>query len=454
MALDIRAIEALAPDQSSLKAAAGLVKPAKWLGVAGNADGTIIWGMCAGSGANPYKVAVDLRDNGSKCTCPSRKFPCKHGLALMWIKAGGVMPFGTGETPEWVGDWLKRRRGAPVDHGSAGKDAGAAADGDEPRAEDPKATARREAATAKRLADNDAAMTGALEALEQWVSDQLRTGISGFIDDATARCRRIASRMVDGKAPTLAGRIDELPSRLLLVPVGDRIRVALDELSRLILLSRAFRSAPRDPAIRRAVTSAENRETLLADPTAPRVTSVWEVLAERLVTRRDGLISQTTWLLNLGDGPRFAMLLDFHPASAGRRGTSFIQGEQFEAEVAFYPAANPIRALMVRRGDTCTGSPWPDPGEKSIAESVAPSLIADPWCGETPVLLPPGRIVLDAKSAPWWRSNCGRMTHPVSGDVPAVARGAALTSAVAIWSANRLEMLSGATAWGKVKFDA
>lgn len=453
MALDVRAIEALAPDQSSLKAAAGLAKPAKWSGVAGSGDDTIIWGLCAGSGANPYKVAVDLRDNGSKCTCPSRKFPCKHGLALMWMKAERMVAFAAAETPEWVGDWLKRRRGAPVDHGNAGKDAGAAADGAPPKAEDPKAAARKEAAAAKRLAENDLAMTGAFEALEQWVSDQLRTGLSAFVDDATARCRRIASRMVDGKAATLAGRIDEMPARLLQVPVGDRLRVAVDELSRLVLLSRAFRADPRDPAVRRAVASAEHREVLLADPQAPRVISRWEVLAERLVTRRDGLISQTTWLLNLGDGPRFAMLLDFHPASAGRRGSSFIQGEQFEAEIAFFPAPNPVRALMVGRGDTLTGLPWPEMVEESISAAVMPALLAEPWCGDAPLLLPPGRIVLDDRSTPWWRSNCGRMVHPVTGDVPAVARGAALTCAAAIWSANRLEMLSGATAWGKVKFD-
>lgn len=453
MALDVRAIEALAPDQSSLKAAAGLTKPAKWSGIAGSDDGTLIWGMCAGSGANPYKVAVDLRDNGSKCTCPSRKFPCKHGLALMWMKAEAMTAFPGGEPPEWVGDWLKRRRGAPVAHGTVGKDASAAAEGDEDVAEDPKAIAKRDAASARRLAENDAAITGAFEALEQWISDQLRTGLSAFIDDATARCRRIASRMVDGKAPTLAGRIDEMPARLLAVPVGDRLRVAVDELSRLVLLSRAFRADPRDAAIRRAVTAAENRDVMLADSATLRIASTWEVLAERVVTRRDGLISQTTWLLNLGEGPRFAMLLDFHPASSGRRGSVFAPGEQFEGEIAFFASANPVRALLVSREDPVPETPWPAPEGASVADAVRGSLMADPWCGDAPILLPPGRIVLDAKDAPWWRSDCGRMVHPVTGDVPAVARGAALTCAAAIWSANRLEMLSGSTTWGKVQFD-
>lgn len=81
MKVDLKAIEALAPDQPSLKTAAGLTKPAKWSGASVSAEGQLIWAACAGSGANPYRVIADVADLGSKCTCPSRKFPCKHALA-------------------------------------------------------------------------------------------------------------------------------------------------------------------------------------------------------------------------------------------------------------------------------------------------------------------------------------------------------------------------------------
>ncbi len=47
---------------------------------------------------------------GSKCTCPSRKFPCKHALALLWLKAEAIVSFAETETPEWVSEWLARRR--------------------------------------------------------------------------------------------------------------------------------------------------------------------------------------------------------------------------------------------------------------------------------------------------------------------------------------------------------
>lgn len=86
-ALRQEAIEAAAPDQASLAAAVKLLKPALWSNFGGSADGRLIWGDCQGSGANPYRLAVDLVDIGSKCTCPSRKFPCKHALALMLMQS-------------------------------------------------------------------------------------------------------------------------------------------------------------------------------------------------------------------------------------------------------------------------------------------------------------------------------------------------------------------------------
>ena len=109
VSVDLRAIEQLATDQSSLKAAAGLAKPGKWSGTGSSTDGVLLWGECAGSGANPYRVMADLRDFGNKCTCPSRKFPCKHVLGLLWLKAEALVAFAPAETPEWVSDWLGRR---------------------------------------------------------------------------------------------------------------------------------------------------------------------------------------------------------------------------------------------------------------------------------------------------------------------------------------------------------
>ncbi len=172
MAIDLPTIERLAPDQSALKAAAGLAKLGKWSGSAGAADARLLWGECAGSGANPYRVVVDLEDHGNKCTCPSRKFPCKHALALFWLSATASAPFPVADVPEWVGDWLGRRRksaGAAAPASAMPKSIGEAQQATPEVAEDPRAAERREAASLQRAEETDRAIAEALDAMEQCV---------------------------------------------------------------------------------------------------------------------------------------------------------------------------------------------------------------------------------------------------------------------------------------------
>ena len=458
MTIELKVIEQLAPDQASLKAGAGLAKPAKWSSVGISHDGALVWGECAGSGANPYRVMADLRDLGNKCTCPSRKFPCKHVIGLLWLQAEAIVAFSPADTPDWVTDWLGRRRsGAPKSGAlkangasAAPKDVNAAQEPEAEAPEDPKAVARREAAAAKRAEDVERSIFDALDALEQWIGDQLRQGLSAFIDDVGARCRRIAARLVDGKAQALAGRIDELPSRLLALPGGDRSRGAVVELGKLVLLARAFRATPADPEIRRAVATSETREAVMNHPQALRVQGLWEVLAELVETRRDGLVSQTVWLLHLGsEGPRFAMLLDFFPASAGKRGSAFAPGERFSGELAFYPGRNPLRAFLLKREAVADEADWPEP-HGALAEVLAAPLLAEPWALDRPLLLPAGRLANDSSGQSWWRSHDGGIVLPLAEKAHGLIRGAELTRTVALWSGARLGILAAQTPWGRI----
>jgi hypothetical protein len=453
MGIDLKAIEQLAPDQASLEAAAGLATPGKWSGLGASPDGALIWGECAGSGSKPYRVMADLRDLGNKCTCPSRKLPCKHALALLSVNAEAVFPFPPAEAPEWVGDWRKRRRGSAAARKPASGDAGPLA---EPgTSEDAKLAVRREAAAAKRAEHAERAILDALDALEQWIGDQLRMGLSAFVDDATARCRRIAARLVDAKAAALANRIDELPSRLLALPAGDRARGAVVELGKVVLLVRAFRAKPADVGIRSWVATSETREAVLADPGALRVRGVWEVLAELKRTRGErgqGYISQSTWLLNLdGSGPRFAMLLDYFRENATLHSSGCTPGERFVGELVFFPARSPLRALLAGRepiGDD-QALHWPEPAA-GLAEVLAEPLLAVPWALEVPVLLPPGRFAIDATGQGWWRSHDGAAALPLAEGATQLIRGMDLTRATALWSGDRLTILAARTPWGRI----
>jgi hypothetical protein len=334
LSLTFERIEGLAPDQSSLAAARKLLKPTAWPTLA-EGDG-LVWGECQGSGATPYRVVVHEADAGYKCTCPSRKFPCKHTLALMWMRVDKPATFAPTVVPEWVKDWLSRRRGTPA---AANKAEGEA---QQPKArpslrltEIPEATASDEPKTEQRAAaarernrlEREASVLAGLEDLDTWLSDQVQQGMASFVARAAVACRTIAQRLVDGKAPGLAGRLDALPTRLFTLPASARPSAAIRELGQLHLISQAYRRAPQLPELlaadaRQAVGWSITREALLSDSLALRVSGQWRVFAIVSEAQPDRLRRVETWLFRqtAGDGvPACAVLIDLVPVSTGQQ---------------------------------------------------------------------------------------------------------------------------------------
>lgn len=70
------------------------------------ADGTLYWAECAGSGKNPYRVSIDFTQADAptcRCSCPSRQFPCKHALGLMF-ELLAKREFETADIPQDIAD--------------------------------------------------------------------------------------------------------------------------------------------------------------------------------------------------------------------------------------------------------------------------------------------------------------------------------------------------------------
>src|SRR5271170_1398358 len=107
MAWSMEQVMALAPDASSAKSGKELSSPRKWktLGL----NDVCAWGTIQGSGQDPYRTSIDLSGPAFKCSCPSRKFPCKHGLGLFLIHASSPAAFTQTDRPEWVSKWLESR---------------------------------------------------------------------------------------------------------------------------------------------------------------------------------------------------------------------------------------------------------------------------------------------------------------------------------------------------------
>jgi hypothetical protein len=443
MAISLTDVEGLAPDQGSLSAARKLLKPSGWPLLAEGEN--LIWGECQGSGATPYRVIVHEGDRGYKCTCPSRKFPCKHSLALMWMRAEGKVAFNSAPRPDWVDDWLSRRRGpqakpADAEAGAARAAPSIAAAAEEPDAveKSAEAIARAQAQSARLRAEREAAILEGLEQLDLWATDRLERGLLSFASEAQTQCKAIARRMVDAKAGGLALRIERLGVDLFTIPDALRPSFLMRALGDLHLIAAAYRrQGALDAAlvadVRRAVGWSQTRDELLHDPAASSVRGDWVVLATRAETQPDKLRRFETYLALAGGEQTYACLMDFAPVSAGARGSGFVAGEIFSGRVVFYPSAAPSRALLAERAQTQAPPRWR--AVFSISEALADYEAAAarlPWLDERPMALRAVQARASGESL-WLADDAGAIPLLGGADILALD-GAGVMDVFGLWN--------------------
>ena len=430
MNLNADQVVALAPDAASVKAGRGLVKPGKWPTLGQSAD--LLWGECQGSGGKPYQVSVDLDGLAFKCTCPSRKFPCKHGLGLLLlaVEKPGAVPLG--DPPPWAAHWLASRRD------KAEKKA-AAIEKQQSAPIAPEVAAKR---SAKRL---DPMREGGAE-LARWLVDQLRQGLAHWPQQPPAHFAGVAARMVDAKAPGLAAEILRLND---LIRSGEGwLQRVLGQLGRLYLLTEALSRfetlpAPAQADLRTWLGWPVKEEEVLAD--APRLTDDWAIVGQ-VFTERDRLWERRTWLIGQ-QCAQPAMLLDF---MHGRRDfpIPLAVGTQFKTTLAFYPGTWPLRALLTDPLEQTRPLAEPFPALADFAAALAnraAALAANPWlltypfaiAGVIPVRRGNGWRLRDAQGVEWPL----KMTDPEAWRLLAVAGGRPI-DLFGEWSDNDLRVLS------------
>ncbi|WP_255576295.1 SWIM zinc finger family protein [Comamonas sp. Y33R10-2] len=327
---------ALSPDAASSKAAKGLQSINKWPTVGSN--DVAVWGECQGSGSKPYQTQVDLSGPAFKCSCPSRKFPCKHGLALMLLRAAGQVPEG-GESPEWVNAWLGGRQ-----EKAEQKEAKAAAIAAAPPPE-PEVIAKQQAKRDDKRWDK---VSAGMQELSLWMQDMVRTGLANQASDAQARqhWNTMAARMVDAQVTGMAARIKEAwelvdshPNwaRDLLVQLG-HWQLLVDAVERRDSLS---------PDVKADVMAALGWPMDKAEVQAlgESISDDWLVVGLRMLEREGRLIERRVWLQGLQTG-RMALVLDY---SQGGRGfeTALVPGSTYRSTLSFYPGNAPLRAIVI-----------------------------------------------------------------------------------------------------------
>jgi hypothetical protein len=363
-------VEQLAPDAAAVKAAQGLAKPAKWQNLGHNEH--VVWGECQGSGANPYQVRVDLDDGSCKCSCPSRKQPCKHALGLLLMFAGGSAVAGAA-MPGFVEEWqVGRAKRAEA------KAARASAPEKPP---DPEAQARRIEKRAGRIESG-------LAQLEAWLTDTVSQGLAAARTQPAQYWAQMAARLVDAQAPGLARRVRDLGD--IAVSGADWQSDLLAGLARLQLLVDAYRKLDRLPAslaaeVRTLVGWSQQQDALLE---RAGVRARWQVLGHRQ-SANEQVRTQFTWLARADSG-QMAMLLDFAVGNQPFPAT-FRTGQIAEAELVYFDGEPPLRALVKERAATGTMQPSLPKSVDVLGmqERYGSLLAANPWLEMWPVVLGP-----------------------------------------------------------------
>jgi hypothetical protein len=394
---------ALAPDASSAKAGKELANPRKWKTL--GCDDAAAWGTCQGSAKDPYQVQIDLSEPAFKCSCPSRKFPCKHGLGLFLMLASQPNAFKETKPPQWVEDWLASRAKR------AQKKVGAGVSASPERVADPEAQA-------KRAAQREGRVAAGLRELELYLCDTVRNGLAAAQSQPYSFWEDPARRMVDAQAPSVARQLREVAG----IPssgAGWQERL-LEKLSRLYLLVEGFKrldALPPDTQadVRTAIGWTQHQDELLA---ASGVRDRWRVLGRR-VEDEDRLRVQQTWLWG-SESQQPALVLHFAPITQPILDTSLVVGTSLDADLVFFPSAYPLRALVKERHAAPTQLDGMSGFATIIAatEAYAAALARNPWLEQFPM---PLQSVIPTRNGEGWslRDSEGR-TLPI---VPRFERG-------------------------------
>lgn len=373
----LQAVEKAAPDAASLAAARRLARPGPWSDV-GSTD-TLVWGKCQGSGATPYQVSVDSTGPAYRCSCPSRKFPCKHALALMLQFVDGAS--GSGQVPEWAE--AAAHRAAETAERSAR----------ERKPVDPEARARR-------IEDRRQLMSAGIEDFARWLTDLIRGGLAEAGRQPPSWWDRAAARLVDAQLPGLADRVRRAALELTVdssarVGAGRQDPQAgngsglLAEIGRWWLAVCSWRRFDDlDDATRADLRVVLGWHQAADDVrSGDAITDDWVVLGAHR-DEDDGVIAQQrTWLRGLRTGET-VQILDFgvqgRPLPIAR-----LAGSVLSVRLARYPGHPPRRALFAEEPEALPTTAGLGAGRTvaSAYQELRARWKDNPWAERVPVVL-------------------------------------------------------------------
>jgi len=395
MLLDEDSIVSLSPDAQSLSGGRKLSAPSHWplLG----SSSTLLWGECQGSGKDPYRISVELEPFGYKCSCPSRKFPCKHVLGLLLLRAHAPQHFSETTPAEWVTAWSagrnvrQKEKDAPVDK---------------------KAQAKRASARLNKIEEG-------IGELRQFLEDLIRQGISDLPARRGELFERIAARMTDAQAPGFAFLLQQLRRGIDYSDERWPSHV-LEHLSKITLLIEAFeRRDTLSPSLaaeaRTLVGIPQNQEELRS---RDGIKDRWAILGHSIYDEGT-IIRDTRWVYGEAS-KQYGCFISYSMRGQAPQ-TIPSPGDCIEGEAVFFEAAYPLRLLF--KSYTLTDSfPLPEalPTIASALDRHAIAISKSPWVEGVPCYIKD--LLLIPTGDKWFMRDSVGAVLPVPGAAGAPSR--------------------------------
>jgi hypothetical protein len=376
--LTLEKLQTLAPDPVSQERARQCAAPFRWQLLEGTER--VLWGEYK-TPANPFYTAVDLDGPGFKCSCPSRKFPCKHalGLALMIFTRPDAFRFGH-TMPDDVEKWIKGRdkRKSGI-MGTRAKPTGVE------KAATPEKKERNWTwdllVSSSRLADMK---QGALD-LETWLKDLIGQGLAGTEALDQTNWEFISKKMVDAKLGSIGRKMRILASQANTNGWHERV---LQEISLWHLAAGGLLNFEKLDTMTQLdilqYAGANVKKDLLAEE--PGITDNWQIIGVS-TTVEENLTARKTWLYGFRS-EKFALILDFAFGSQAFE-VVYTAGSSMEATVVFYPGNTNVRAVVSRR-ESILEDNLPVKGFDTIEgfrNHYKKQLSQNPWTGVIPLAI-------------------------------------------------------------------
>lgn len=361
-------ILAMAPDAGSAKSGRELAVPRKWVSLGSN--NSAAWGECQGSGSLPYQTRIDLEDVAFKCSCPSRKFPCKHSLGLFLMLVQQADALTEKEPPAWVTEWLSSR------HSRAEKKVKNEEEGEKPV---------DAVAQAKRQEQRKVKVAAGITELDRFLQDTVRQGLATLQNKPYKFWGDVAARLVDAQASGLARLIKDCAG-ISATGEGWQERL-LAKLGMIYLLVEAHSRLDQLPAHLKDEVNTLIGYSISQDELLKRdgVRDVWQVVGQR-VEQEDRLRVQRTWLQGT-NSQSWALVLSFAHGTAPLD-NSLELGTAVDAELVFAPSASPLRALVKAKFDQV--NQLGDFNARTVLgaiEQYSEALARSPWTERFPMAL-------------------------------------------------------------------